>query len=625
MKRESYRWLSAIVIPVLLLHLVLDTARQAQAAIVVPVGFTVTTFPMGIEIDGLAVASGGPYGTDLYAAVDGKVLRVNPSSGAFTTFATGLATGANRPSGMAFDSGTFGTGLLYVSQNDGSVVTISAAGVVNPFSSAGTLFSSNDLAFAPPASPFGTNLFVSNGSPGSGNISSVTSGGVNSVFAPVSSFAQVPVGLAFPPSASVFGGNLFASLANGTLVQLDPLAHVTPFASGMGLAIDLAFSVGGTFGANIYVTDPNSQSIFRVDSGGTVSTFVTGLSLTSSGFDADLAFSNNGNTLYLANGSEIVKITAASSGLGSISGRVIDPASAPVPGARVQVCPSPAGGPCFRRVTTDSQGNYSVTGLPDGQYVVTAYPPRSSCLVPASIGPLTITNGAALTGQDIQLPAAQGLPPGTSISPSRGQCFPSVDWSVPLQLATQGCAGGSASYQILQGTTVVRSGPMTEISPGQYRATIAPLRPLHSYASVQITIHCPDGSTQTRTFTLFIDPSGHVRTIFGTPVVSATVTLFQSESVTGTFSMVPDGEAIMSPANRTNPDLTDANGHFGWDVIAGFYKVRAEKAGCVAPTNPAQPYVESAVLGVPPPVTDLDLRLDCGINNVHLYLPLVRR
>src|SRR4029434_7374883 len=107
------------------------------------------------------------------------------------------------------------------------------------------------------------------------------------------------------------------------------------------------------------------------------------------------------------------------------------------------------------------------------------------------------------------------------------------------------------------------------ISPGHYRATIAPLRPLHSYASVQITIHCPGGSTQSRTFTLFIDPSGHVRTIFGTPVVSATVTLFHTESVTGTFSMVPDGEAIMSPANRTNPDLTDANGHFGWARTLG--------------------------------------------------------
>jgi hypothetical protein len=69
--------------------------------------------------------------------------------------------------------------------------------------------------------------------------------------------------------------------------------------------------------------------------------------------------------------------------------------------------------------------------------------------------------------------------------------------------------------------------------------------------------------------------------------------------------------------------LTDAEGHFGWDVIAGFYKVRAEKAGCVAPNNPDQPYVESEILVVPPPVTDLDLRLDC--HEKIVYLPLIQR
>jgi len=82
--------------------------------------------------------------------------------------------------------------------------------------------------------------------------------------------------------------------------------------------------------------------------------------------------------------------------------------------------------------------------------------------------------------------------------------------------------------------------------------------------------------------------------------------------MTGTFTIVPTGDAIMSPANRTNPDTTDAEGHFGWDVVAGFYKVRAEKAGCVAPFDASQAYVETEVLVIPPPVTDLDLRLDCG-------------
>lgn len=68
----------------------------------------------------------------------------------------------------------------------------------------------------------------------------------------------------------------------------------------------------------------------------------------------------------------------------------------------------------------------------------------------------------------------------------------------------------------------------------------------------------------------------------------------------------------MAPANRTNPDLTDVNGHFGWDVIAGFYKVRAEKAGCTDPNNSQVTFVETQVYEIPPPVTDIDLRLDCG-------------
>jgi hypothetical protein len=166
---------------------------------------------------------------------------------------------------------------------------------------------------------------------------------------------------------------------------------------------------------------------------------------------------------------------------------------------------------------------------------------------------------------------------------------------------------------------------MTESSPppGRYQSTIDPLHPHNGYATIHITIQCPDNSTQTIDFSIYIDPSGTVRTIYGTPVMSATVTLSYFDEVTGTFTIVPDGDAIMSPANRTNPDMTDAEGHFGWDVIAGFYKVRAEKAGCVSPGNPDQLYVESEILVVPPPVTDLDLRLDCRENLI--YLPLILR
>jgi hypothetical protein len=82
------------------------------------------------------------------------------------------------------------------------------------------------------------------------------------------------------------------------------------------------------------------------------------------------------------------------------------------------------------------------------------------------------------------------------------------------------------------------------------------------------------------------------------------VTLSRSDLVGGPFTTVPNGSAIMSPSNRVNPDTTPANGKFGWDVLAGFYKVHAAKAGCTS--------ADSAVMNIPPPVTNLVLVLNCG-------------
>lgn len=118
-------------------------------------------------------------------------------------------------------------------------------------------------------------------------------------------------------------------------------------------------------------------------------------------------------------------------------------------------------------------------------------------------------------------------------------------------------------------------------------------------------------SLQPADFNIYIDPSGFVRTTDGDPIAGATVTLYAASRPEGIFSPVADGSALMSPANRHNPDTTDAQGRFGWDVLAGYYKVRAEKAGCTSPLDPSQAYVESPILTIPPAVTDLDLRLNC--------------
>jgi hypothetical protein len=145
------------------------------------------------------------------------------------------------------------------------------------------------------------------------------------------------------------------------------------------------------------------------------------------------------------------------------------------------------------------------------------------------------------------------------------------------------------------------------------------------FASQGITVHVADG-TSTTFFATASDVAGNISgcstsslTYFentavtlsgvvssaqtGQPIPGATVTLSRSDSAGGSFTQVPDGDAIMSPGNRTNPDTTDASGHYGWDVITGFYRVHASAAGC-APRD-------SQVIEIPPAVTDLDLPLDC--------------
>ncbi len=105
----------------------------------------------------------------------------------------------------------------------------------------------------------------------------------------------------------------------------------------------------------------------------------------------------------------------------------------------------------------------------------------------------------------------------------------------------------------------------------------------------------------------YVDPSGTVYGTSGTvtvPLAGATVTLGQGSSTSGPFTAVPNGSTVMSPANRVNPDLTDQQGEFGWDVLSGNYDVTAQASGCTTSSTPG--------FAVPPPVTNLSLTLNCS-------------
>jgi secreted trypsin-like serine protease len=288
-------------------------------------------------------------------------------------------------------------------------------------------------------------------------------------------------------------------------------------------------------------------------------------------------------------------------------------------GAFVTACPTPADVPC-RLASTLVDGSFTLPNLPDSSsgggsvdhtWTLSVNAPAISGLGSGTAGPITVA-GADVLGVDILLRGPVGLPVGASLTTPRGTVTagtPSVYWQDPLTVNVLGCPGGSgtATLSIQDGFSSTAS--LTEGAQGHYSAAFAPPYPHHGQASFTWSITC-GGSATTGNFDLYIDPSGVVVTGGGQPVDGATVTLFRSDDPAGPFVQVPDGSAIMSPANQSNPDETNANGGFGWDVVPGFYKVRAEKAGCTGPGGAS--FAESEVLTIPPPVTDMVLHLDCG-------------
>jgi hypothetical protein len=105
-----------------------------------------------------------------------------------------------------------------------------------------------------------------------------------------------------------------------------------------------------------------------------------------------------------------------------------------------------------------------------------------------------------------------------------------------------------------------------------------------------------------------IDPSGFVTdSVTDDAIPEATVTLQRMDG--GAWEDVSPYETAGDPPSPTispqvNPQLTDADGHYGWDVIEGTYRVIVEKEGYTTQTSPS--------VTVPPPVTDLDIQLVAG-------------
>lgn len=295
-------------------------------------------------------------------------------------------------------------------------------------------------------------------------------------------------------------------------------------------------------------------------------------------------------------------------------------------GASVQACPDaePAF-PCH--VTqTDGQGRYSFTSLPEGLWRVTVNPPSGDPIdLPTTVGPVQIT-GDLPVNLDVVMSTLTPPPSGTEVGGigTFGGGQPILNWNESTPIATNGCVGAtSAHYEVVVPAnspsgepSVVQEGGLTEGPSGVYRGAIAPLAPFHGFAQIKFTLNCPAPSApEIGSFDIYVDPSGHVVDTSGAGISGATVTLLRADDAGGPYTPVADGSSIMAPNNRSNPSTTDSAGRFGWDVLAGFYKVTASKPGCVNPANHAEDSVSTGVLTVPPPVTDVSLTLDCNPSN----------
>jgi hypothetical protein len=295
--------------------------------------------------------------------------------------------------------------------------------------------------------------------------------------------------------------------------------------------------------------------------------------------------------------------------LGTVGVQVSTSGGSPVAGAGVTLCDGTTGN-CYGAVS-DGSGAVSISNLPPDQYYAVAFPAANSGLLTGTGGPAGLPAGGFLQIIVVLHPPAP-VPSNVTLGNNTGNPERSVPveyWKNSFPVSVTGCAGGTATWSVTginsqTGLPLTVSGPMTEAPPGVYSATIPPLYPIHGPVTITLVIHCPDGTTQTSSFNIYIDPSGTVVNQKGRAISGATVTLSNGPSMIGPFTPVANGDtSVMSPANANNPQLTGTSGRYGWDVVTGYYTVTASAPNCNTVTSPA--------LSIPPPVTGLTLTLTC--------------
>jgi hypothetical protein len=312
-------------------------------------------------------------------------------------------------------------------------------------------------------------------------------------------------------------------------------------------------------------------------------------------------------------GRYIFEIRSPPGGYGTLDVLVTDSSNTPLGGAPVQVCKLPNLN-CGVIGLTDQTGHVSAEVLLPDLYRVTAFPPsgttwNSETAVVSIPAAVTTTRTLALSAP-LQPPATIDFEPNRTADNG----IPRFYTSDTITMTVSGCVGGLGTVLLIdERENRVFDYEMAEGPPGTYSVTIPPPLPATGPLYTIVDVYCSLLQSQTADFNIYIDPSGHVEDLYGRSIVGAAMTLLRSDTFGGPLNIVPDQSYIMSPSNRDNPSFTDGDGYFAWDVIAGYYVVQATRSGCHSPDDSSVLEVETELLTIPPPVTDLVLTMDCPL------------
>ncbi|NJM41565.1 MAG: hypothetical protein HC853_12780 [Anaerolineae bacterium] len=212
------------------------------------------------------------------------------------------------------------------------------------------------------------------------------------------------------------------------------------------------------------------------------------------------------------------------------------------------------------------------------------------------------------------------------------------------------CSASPQNVMLVAGTS---TAPMSLVSGSMYRGTIT-LQGNQGTAQIHVRYMC-NGSVQVRNLgeVQFVDPSGRILDAkTGNPIEGATVhlyripnalpdrngqpnsgtcrtietrggsdwsnvttaTLVSSQVISPVLDALRDTQQI-SPT--INPQRTGSDGRYAWDVVEGCWYISVAALGYQSRVSP--------LVGVPPAVTDLDIRLTLGQSGRSVYLPIIRR